>query len=535
MTTAGRFLFVITVATTAIVFTLPAGGRLWGQARSAATPQRQESSSASPGQPQFDEGVRLLGERDFPAAIESFQAAVAQDPNSATFHIGLSHAFAAAKQPVDAWRELRKAVELDDQNSQLGAALVASWQAFGVQGLFNVGRPAEAIAQALGKADKVERHADHERWIYGFMALNFADGKLDSVMDLRGLNRELLRETDRLTIQTDGRQWRPGHRLVSMVHTTTEYVLPEQQVQNWKELVTVERLMGLVDRKVEPKQLMNSIRQRIQDMDSNAEWKVIAETDDDIIYLWSFSKDGERPPHHELARLVEGQRDIYRIAFATKEAELMQARQEQWIDLLKTAKVVALTDSRGTTIDDPDTEAVRSNLDDSSSPEVIAWDMGSYLGLATALYHANADASATKKVMERAQMLAEGIGEELPEFPAASGNRAVDQGTLLRFAIKKAGSPYARTIRDRYGEKPMRLFEMGLKANLLLLIYQPGQDSVNSIADTIETSAEANDIPRDVWGDLVDAIRAKASFADIKRHVIALNRDVRGHFAESPE
>jgi hypothetical protein len=516
----------------AYVSGLSAHGQASAGASGEAVPQPPATSTNGPGQQQFNEGVRLLGEEKIPEATKSFQDAVAQDPDNADFHIGLTLAFAAAEKPAEAWRELRKALELDDKNAQLGPALVASWQAFGVQGLFNVGSPAAAIAKALGTADRVERHADHERWIYGFMAVNFADGKLDSVMDLRGLNRELLRETDHLTLRTDGRPWRPGHRLVSAVHTTTEYVLPEQQVQNWQELVTVERLLGLVNRKVEAKQLMNSIRQRVQDMDPNVEWNVIDESDADIIYQWHLPKTSDRPPHHELTRLLKGQSDIYRIAFATREENSMQARHDQWVDLLRSAKLVSVTDGPNEASDDRVVTAEPSPDEDSPSATFLAWDLGTNLGLATALYNARPDASGTMKITARVRLLAQMIGAELPEFPEISGNRAADQNALLRFAVKQAGSPYARAIRDRYGVGQMQLFEMGLKANLLLLIYEPGKASANSIANTIEDSAEANGIPRELWGGLVDAIRAKAGFTDIKRQVVALNRGVRGHLGE---
>ncbi len=533
MKKAGCVISVFTLICTAYVSGLSAPGEVWAGASGEAVPQPPATSTNGPGQQQFNEGVRLLGELKIPEATRSFQDAVGQDPGNADFHIGLTLAFAAAEKPAEAWHELRKALELDDKNPQLGPALVASWQAFGAQGLFNVGSPAAGIAKALGTADKVERHADHERWIYGFMALNFADGKLDSVMDLRGLDRDILRESDHLRLQTDGRPWRPGHRLVTAMNTTTEYVLPGQQVQNWQELVTVERLLGLVNRKVDAKQLMDSIRQRIQDMDPNVEWNVIDESDADIIYEWHLPQADDRPPHHELARLVKGQTDIYRIAFAAKDKDSLQTRHDQWIDLLKSAELVSVTDSRSAASDDRVVVADPTAQEGPLPAKLLAWDLGTNLGLATALYNARADASATINTTARVRVLAEMIGVDLPDFPEVSGSRAANQDALLRFAVKQAGSPCARVIRDRYGVGQMQLFEMGLKSNLLLLIYEPGKASAASIAKTIENSAAANGIPRELWGDLVDAIEAKASFADIKRHVLSMNRGVHGHLGEA--
>jgi hypothetical protein len=146
-----------------------------------------------------------------------------------------------------------------------------------------------------------------------------------------------------------------------------------------------------------------------------------------------------------------------------------------------------------------------------------------------ALYNANPNVGATQKVVDRTRLLAQSIGKQLPEYPELTGSRAENQGSLLRFAVKTVGSPYAKAVRDKYDDKHMQLFEMGLKSNLLLLIYQPGQSSAKSIGRAITKAAEANDIPQGIWGELVAAIDAGSPFAEIKSLVLALNRDVSRH------
>ena len=475
----------------------------------------------SPGQAEFDRGVQLLENGDFGKAIAQLEVAVAKNERNPQFHVGLVHAYAAARKSSDAWKSLRRAVELDEENPALGVALVAAWQSFGIEGLFNVGQSANTIAKALGKADKVERHATHERWVYGFMALNFADGKLDSIMDLRGLTRELLKEEDRLTIQTDGRDWKAGHRLVNNVHTTTEYTLPDQQVQNWKELVTVERLLGLTDKKVSTEQLMDSIKKRIQSIDPKAEWKIIKDGDDDVIYEWRFAAKGDRPAHHEMARLIKGKHDIYRIAYSTRSG--IGNKRKQWANLLNSAQLVDVTSA----VAEPTAATTQSG----NSPKSTSFQLGSSLGLSMALHNANPTAGATQKTVDKTRLLAREFGKNLPKYPELSSNRAQNQSVLLKFAVKTVGSPFAKAVRDQYGNSEMQLFEMGLKSNLLLLIYQPGQDTAKSIAKSITTTAEANDVPRNVWKQLVEAIEDGASFGEIKGHVMAMNRDMTRHLA----
>ena len=472
---------------------------------------------ASPGQKEFDRGIQLLEAGQIDKAISQLEVAVAKNERNPQFHVGLVHAYATARKSSKAWNSLRRAVELDDKNPALGVALVSAWQSFGIEGLFNVGQSANTIAKALGKADKIERHATHERWIYGFMALNFADGKLDSIMDLRGLTRELLKEEDRLTIQTDGREWKAGHRLVNNVHTTTEYTLPDQQVQNWKELVTVERLLGLNDKKVDTTQLMDSIKKRIQSIDPKAEWKVIKDGDDDVMYEWRFAAKGKRPAHHEMARLIKGKHDIYRIAYSTR-APIGNKRKE-WANLLNSAALVQVTSAT-------EQPTAATKKPSSRSPKTASFELGSSLGLSMALHNASPTAGATQKTVDKTRVLARNIGKQLPKYPELSGNRSKNQSALLKFAVKTVGSPFAKAVRDRYGDGEMELFEMGLKSNLLLSIYQPGQSTAKSIAKSIEKAAESNNIPKDVWNKLVVAIEDGAPFAEIKGHVMALNRDM---------
>ena len=523
MPSAKRVLTVVAVAglTVAVIVARPSG-----VSAQADTPRERipaANPTGGPGQEDFTVGIRLLEKGKAPQAIERLESAIAKDSQNPQYHIGLVHAYAADRQSPKAWSSLRKALELDDRNPALGAALVAAWQSFGIEGLFNVGRSVEDVAKALGRADRVERHADHERWIYGFMALNFtSDGKLDSIMDLRGLDRELLKEKDRLNIQTDGRQWLPGHRLVNNIHTTTEYVLPGQEVQNWEELVTVERLLGLADRKVDPQQLMESIKQRIQNLDPKAEWKIIEENENDVLYEWRLSGTLERPPHHELARLVKGRRDIYRIAYAARTE--LGTNRDTWTNLLRSAKLVELTDAQA--------RVPADTLETSDhSPDTFSFLLGANLGLSLALYNANPEAGATTKMVDRTRLLALKIGKTLPRYPELSGSRAANQNDLLRFGIKTVGSPYAQALRDQYEAKHVLLFEMGLKSNLLLLVYQPGQSAVKSIATSISAAAQENDIPEEIWGDLVKAIDAGLPFAKIKTLVMSLNSEMQNYLA----
>ena len=52
-----------------------------------------------------------------------------------------------------------------------------------------------------------------------------------------------------------------------------------------------------------------------------------------------------------------------------------------------------------------------------------------------------------------------------------------------------------------------------------------------AIARSISESAKANDLPEEIWGELVQAIDAESAFADIKRLVVTLNDEAPKYLA----
>lgn len=60
----------------------------------------------------------------------------------------------------------------------------------------------------------------------------------------------------------------------------------------------------------------------------------------------------------------------------------------------------------------------------------------------------------------------------------------------------------------KYGGDAASLFEVSMKSNLLILLYQPGQD--RGIGEVIKIRCEEIELPKDLWRQVVDAIDSKA-------------------------
>jgi hypothetical protein len=213
------------------------------------------------------------------------------------------------------------------------------WRAFDQKGLLNVGRTTSQVAAGLGKPDRVGDGGDarHVRWTYGFMQVNFVDDQLHSVVDPRGLDATQSRPLDAMKLEWDGPPWSLAYRTLNRVQQVAEFVPPGQTAQDWQELFTVQRLLGLASKQVTPRQLLQDIHDSLRQQHPDLAWQVIQDDDQDLIYEWRTRGDKQRSAQHEIARLVAGREDLHRLAYSKKVAQLPSVERERWIELIRRA------------------------------------------------------------------------------------------------------------------------------------------------------------------------------------------------------
>ena len=131
--------------------------------------------------------------------------------------------------------------------------------------------------------------------------------------------------------------WKVGHANdVPGKGSITEFVRESENIQNWTQLVTIQFLeKHYIDARVFMAGLQQTMRNRCPDVD----WKVLEETVTDVLYEWSVSDCSEAQTQHEIARLLEGNEGLHRVAYTEKSSEIDSAVRMQWIDLLKSAYV----------------------------------------------------------------------------------------------------------------------------------------------------------------------------------------------------
>ena len=68
------------------------------------------------------------------------------------------------------------------------------------------------------------------------------------------------------------------------------------------------------------------------------------------------------------------------------------------------------------------------------------------------------------------------------------------------------------------------LFEVSVKSNLLILLYEPGDDQ--GIGGVIQARCYEIGLPNNLWLDVVNAVNGKASKDEVKNSVFKMHDDV---------
>lgn len=288
-----------------------------------------------------------LEKKDAAAAIAEMKKALALAPNVAEYYNQLALAYYHNKQMNEMWIQLRKGSRIDPSHELLAKGLVAYWQAFDKQGLFNTGSSGQAIRQALGKPDSdIANPSDKSRTrlIYGFLAVELHDDQVHQILDLRGLTNDHFQPQEIITVDLDGRGWSVAYRANNRYTATAEYTLPNERIQEWTELVSIQRMhrMGIKDPDLE--QVAEGMMTNLRKTNPDAEYRFLEKDDDSVLLEWKTAGNENGAAQHEIVRLFKSSRDLHRIAYVQKTDSLDKETRERWVKILKSA-VLKPTDS----------------------------------------------------------------------------------------------------------------------------------------------------------------------------------------------
>lgn len=315
------------------------------------SPAAKKTKTPAPISPQVraaaEQGMKFLEQERYKDAANAFLAAARKYPRNGQLRHLLGYSFAKNKQLGQAWLQFRQAVRLSPDYEPAVRDFLAVWNSFDRSGVLNIGRTPAEVEKAIGKPDAKQERENRIIWEYGFMRVNFLDGILFSLVDPRGVRAEMATPDDFMQLELNANDWRLGYRSVNRLQTVSEYTPPDQTVQKWDELFTIQRLYGLVERKMTPREMMRQIQQDLTEIDTKITFAVLQDGDSDVLFRWRDPGDRQRPAQHEFVRLVAGKKDLHRLAYSRKAAKLPAGEAEKWTGLLRQAKLTPLGNSPG--------------------------------------------------------------------------------------------------------------------------------------------------------------------------------------------
>jgi len=135
------------------------------------------------------------------------------------------------------------------------------------------------------------------------------------------------------------------------------------------------------------------------------------------------------------------------------------------------------------------------------SSKAKAWALGERLSQAAIEYARGGDPGSVDSVRMDAEAIARQLGVEVRPFPPRSADAAAQ---MVVYLVKGDGWALARQINDKFGYAHAVLYEIAVKANLLLLHRDPQGDVTKALTSVIAERSREIRLPAYIWQGVVD-------------------------------
>jgi len=161
---------------------------------------------------------------------------------------------------------------------------------------------------------------------------------------------------------------------------------------------------------------------------------------------------------------------------------------------------------------------------ESAVAKAAAWKIGDQLSLAGLLYAHGGEDTTVKELIDSIKPLTDAMKIEIKPFPPRAATPVETYAAVIEYLIKGAGADIGRKIAEQFGKNAGLLFEISVKSNLLILLYEPGDDQ--GIGGVIQSRANEVGLPNNLWLDVVNAVNSKAPKEEVKNAVFKMHGDV---------
>jgi hypothetical protein len=148
-------------------------------------------------------------------------------------------------------------------------------------------------------------------------------------------------ETDDISYSLDD-GWKAGyHREGRGGYQLTQFIRKDAHIDTWREMVTIE-IFAKVPVRDAPAHALELIEaQRDQECPGATQWQVVEQSDQSITYEARSKPCAGRPEQDEIARLLDGKFNRFRVSYTQLVPDLPPDQREKWLKWAADCKVVA--------------------------------------------------------------------------------------------------------------------------------------------------------------------------------------------------
>jgi hypothetical protein len=159
-----------------------------------------------------------------------------------------------------------------------------------------------------------------------------------------------------------------------------------------------------------------------------------------------------------------------------------------------------------------------------SRTALATWRMSSRWSLAAAIYAKGQPVESYRDLLDQATYAASLIDMQLPQFPTAASNEI--QKFVASYLLHEGSEQFADELRGDYPVEYSSLAEFAIRSNALLLIYTPKSQQLDSVVESIRTSAINSGLPAEYWEKLIGMLDRREPFADVKGEILAMHASI---------
>ena len=165
--------------------------------------------------------------------------------------------------------------------------------------------------------------------------------------------------------------------------------------------------------------------------------------------------------------------------------------------------------------------------------KAAAWRLGDQLSLAGLLYAQGNQPDKVEQLLTSLKPLAGAMEIEIKPFPPRAATETETYADIIRYLIKDDGATTGQQIAEKFGVAAGTLYEVSIKSNLLLLLYEPGDDQ--GIGGMIQSRMSEVGLPETLWMGVINAISNKAPQGDVKDAIFKMHDDVAAYLGQRAE